>query len=107
MNEIFRHGDVLLRRIEALPTDEKLIKKADPILEYGELTGHAHRLEGGMVQVYATEGIDQTATYLSVEEQTELIHEEHDAIKLEPGTFEVVRQREFNPYERATRNVYD
>ncbi|MDP3012954.1 MAG: hypothetical protein Q8M92_01840 [Candidatus Subteraquimicrobiales bacterium] len=108
--KILRHGDILLKKLaEGEISLTGVFAKDDAILEYGELTGHAHRLVGGEVQVYKTPGVDQAATYVIVKEDigADLIHEEHDLIHLEPGTYEVVRQREHNLYSRAAQNVRD
>ena len=108
--KMFRHGDVLLRKLDnGIPEVEKLIPKPDGILEHGEMTGHAHRMVNGEVQVYATPNVDQTATYLEVKDEAgaDLVHEEHDTIHPEPGHYEVVRQREYNAYDKAVRNVLD
>src|ERR1700730_17826717 len=43
-NAIYRQGDVLIRRIKSLPT-QKAQPRLTGILAYGEVTGHAHRLE--------------------------------------------------------------
>ena len=38
---------------------------------------------------------DSGQKYVSAHEDTRLIHEEHLPIKLEPGNYEVIRQREY------------
>ena len=44
--------------------------------------------------------------YLRVgEEGVRIIHEEHDPIILDPGNYEIVRQREYSPEQ--IRNVAD
>lgn len=98
-NMQFRHGDLLLERIDSIPKAAKK-RNSDVILE-GEATGHAHRLIGGAVldlegQAFVT--VPKTAT---------VVHEEHNTITLPPGDYAVIRQREYNPYERAARNVAD
>ena len=46
MSKMYRHGDVLLIKIDKLPDNAKFkVKKGNIILE-GEVTGHAHRLKG-------------------------------------------------------------
>ena len=110
MPELYRHGDILLKRVSAMPKNEKLIKRAEPIVEYGEVTGHAHRLIGE-VEVYAEQESGQTANYVVVPDTAtkpaQLVHEEHDTIELSPGVYEVTRQREYNPYSQEARRVID
>ena len=114
---ILRHGDVLLRTISEIPNKESLKVKADNVLEYGEVSGHSHQLIGATdaITVYTDPATEQTADYVEIDasqlvntaETVTLVHEEHNAIQLEPGAYEVVRQRELNPYEDAVRNVMD
>lgn len=100
--ELYRQGDVLIRRIDRLP-EQKPVKRASGHILEGEATGHIHRLEDvSQAEVLeAGEGL-----YLRVgEEGVRIIHEEHAPIVLPPGNFEVVRQREYAPEE--IRNVAD
>lgn len=114
---ILRHGDVMLVKIDQLPEKETLKRKADNVLEYGEVSGHSHQLVGpeGTIAVYSDTETEQTADYVEIDASllevpgatVELIHEEHNTIELEPGFYEVRRQRELNPYDQAVRQVMD
>jgi metal-responsive CopG/Arc/MetJ family transcriptional regulator len=110
MPEIFRHGDILLKRVDKMPQKKGLVKRSEPIVEYGEVTGHSHRLVGE-VEVYAEKESGQTANYIVVPETAtkpaQLVHEEHDTIELTSGVYEVTRQREYNPYSKEARRVLD
>ncbi len=44
MHEIYRQGDVLIRRIQNLPK-QTATPRLNGILAYGEVTGHAHKVE--------------------------------------------------------------
>jgi hypothetical protein len=94
-----RHGDLLLERIDSIPKGAKE-RNTNVILD-GEVTGHAHRLIGGAILDH------EDRAYLSVPKTATVIHEEHNTITLPPGDYVVTRQREYNPYERAARNVVD
>lgn len=98
---LYRQGDVLIRRIAALPT--KLTPRKSGILVEGEVTGHAHRVE----TLEATEVYEVgPSLYLRVgEEGVRIVHEEHAPITLPPGNYEVFRQVEYSPAE--LRNVAD
>lgn len=86
-----RQGDVLLTPVAKLPKGAKPQTHDGPaVLAYGEVTGHAHTVERG--QLY-TDG--EGLTYLTVEELTEVRHQEHGAIALDPGVYRVTRQREW------------
>jgi hypothetical protein len=114
---ILRHGDVMLVKIDQLPKKETLKRKADNVLEYGEVSGHSHQLVGpeGAITVYSDTETEQTADYVVIDadqltapgETVKLIHEEHNTIELEPAVYEVRRQRELNPYDQAVRQVMD
>lgn len=93
----YRQGDVLLVRTNALPAAAKpeVLAEDRIVLAYGEVTGHAHCLSPNAATLYAL----NNERYLEVRQPTDLIHEEHAALKIEPGIFKVVRQREYTPQE--------
>ena len=91
--KMHRQGDVLFVKIDTLP-EEALSERKNAILVEGEVTGHAHRLKGG--KVWETEaGILFVAAVVG----SQIVHEEHHTIDLEPGYWHVVRQREYSPEE--------
>lgn len=100
--EIYRQGDVLIRRISSLPT-QKAAPRATGILAYGEVTGHAHRVE----DLTRAEVLEVGAgLYLRVgEEGVRVVHEEHAPIDLPAGNYEIEIQKEYSPAE--IRNVAD
>ena len=89
MSVMYRQGDLLFRKIKSIP--KKVKKKDDDIIVKGEVTGHAHRLVNGVI--YET----WNQMYLEANPGATVVHEEHDSIELDPGFYEVVRQREFDP----------
>lgn len=100
--KLFRQGDVLIRAIPSLPSAE-LEKQKDGILAHGEVTGHAHRIADlAAAQLF----VCGDGMFLTVGEGgVAIVHEEHGAIDLAPGAYEVIRQREYSPEE--IRNVAD
>jgi hypothetical protein len=101
-NAIYRQGDVLIRRIQSLPK-QMAQPRLTGILAYGEVTGHAHKVED-LAQAEVLE--IGNGLYLRVgEEGVRVVHEEHGAITLPPGNYEVEIQREYTP--EAIRNVAD
>lgn len=106
--QTFRQGDVLLVRIDVLPSDAAPCTiKGDVILAYGEVTGHAHRLAPATVKPFAKGGAwSPTAErFIQALEGAQLTHEEHATIALPPGNYRVVQQVEYTPEE--IRNVAD
>ena len=98
---LYRHGDVLLAAVPALPANAKPVLGL--ILAHGELTGHAHRIrEAGEAQLFTQGGF----TYLRVTAAAAtLVHEEHRPIELPTGVYRVWQQREYTP--TAIRTVLD
>lgn len=113
MNKQYRHGDILLIRIEELPKSKKFKTKKGKVILEGEVTGHAHRLKGNAKILEKAERIinpsptgslpvrnipmrSQIIGYAVVKEPTELIHEEHNTITIPAGIYEIRRQREYD-----------
>jgi len=113
MNKHYRHGDILLIKIDKLPENMKFKTKKNKVILRGEVTGHAHRLRGNAKILEKAERIinpsptgslpvrnipmkSQIIGYAVVKEPTELIHEEHNTITLPVGTYEIRRQREYD-----------
>jgi len=97
----YRHGDLLIIEVENIPESAKKVKHK--ILSEGEVTGHAHRLTG---KASVFEDTDGTLYFNAVADAT-VTHEEHGTIPLAPGIHKVIRQREYDYYEKAVRNVED
>lgn len=99
MNTLKRQGDILLERVEkeGAVTARPI---PDGIIERGEATGHAHKLEGGtLVQ-------GGGSMFAMVPEGGRVTHQEHETLELEPGVWLVHRQSEYvGPDEMQT--VYD
>jgi hypothetical protein len=90
MNEHFRQGDVLLIKLDELPSG--LVLK-DKVLAYGEVTGHKHRFESEQVCVFKD---GQEQQFVKVEKTSPLLHEEHGTINVPKGVYRVVLQRELD-----------
>ncbi len=95
--KLFRQGDILLERIDALPESAIQESITGPvILAHGESTGHNHAIHSGNVRLFKTD----LATFIEVEGSlVQLTHEEHSPIALEPGVYRMTRQREYTPDE--------
>lgn len=86
--KFYRQGDVGLQQIDKLPKGLKVIKSL--VLVLGEATGHKHQLKTG--RVFQD---DKGLMFLKLAKATELIHEEHQTIKLPKGFYSIIRQREY------------
>lgn len=102
----FQQGDVLLKRVDAVPANAK--KRAATngrfVVAEGETTGHAHVLEA----TPAVEMFERNGTlYLKVLEATPMTHEEHLPQVVEPGVYEVGIVKEVDPFTDEVRAVRD
>ena len=98
-----RQGDVLLVRRDK-PRGAGLLPRENGsvVLAHGEVTGHKHQLRGPQVAYFRDSGNE----YITITGAPEsLVHEEHSAIPLPPGDFELGQQVEYSPAE--LRNVAD
>lgn len=105
----FRHGDVLIRKIEAIPTDavEAKADKRGLVLAEGEITGHHHRITDvskGQLLISPDEAREMKM-WLRLDAPAELTHEEHETLTLPAGDYEVIKQSEYEP--EGLRNVAD
>jgi hypothetical protein len=101
MQAIYRQGDVLIKRIKAVP--QNTAKRQSGILAYGEVTGHCHKVDDLTTAEVLEVGSDM---YLRVSEDgVRIVHDEHRAIELPAGSYEVTIQKEYSP--AAIRNVAD
>ena len=116
---IIRQGDLMLRKVNSknVPKDFEYKKAGPTTIGYGEVTGHHHTLDearwlvhpGADVEQFALDGNPKVQTigeqprmFLVVdntEGNTALRHQEHAPIKVDNGTYEVIRQREYDPVE--------
>lgn len=103
VNKKAGHGDVRLHRIDNLP--DGLVPFETNALAEGEVTGHAHRMQGDACQVLVDK---KTMTrYLRVTEPSDLTHEEHHTRTVPPGTYRIGIVREADHIEGVVRRVAD
>jgi hypothetical protein len=102
--KMYRQGDVLFKEVKSVPVDGK-VRRSGHILE-GEATGHIHRVDqkqlGDADVLDCGAGLFMTVT---AEGGVSIVHEDHNTLVLPPGSYEIVRQREYSPEE--IRNVAD
>ena len=98
----YRQGDVLLVEIDQPLRTRKPINPEEGriILARGEFSGHAHAIQAREGAVKFFEGVGDRR-YLFLREIRSLEHEEQGPIVLEPGWYEVRRQREYDPVGTA------
>jgi hypothetical protein len=74
------------------------------ILAYGELTGHAHAVIGD-AELFESDVSEIGQRFLRVEQESEVVHEEHGTVTLPPGDYEIRRQHEYSPEAIRTRQA--
>lgn len=100
---IFRQGDVLLRPVTRIPEGAKPVEsQGRVVLAYGEVTGHAHAFYS-RATMFRDDGLGRT--FISAEAGAELRHEEHTALQVPPGEYELINQLQYTP--EAIRRVED
>jgi len=96
---MLRQGDILLVPVEKLPDGltEVPREKGRIVLAEGEATGHLHAIEANEATFLASDLEEIEGRFLAVEGEAavELTHPEHDTVTLQPGNYEVRRQREY------------
>jgi hypothetical protein len=104
---LYRQGDLLLERIDELPTGLKEISYSGvAVLAEGEGTGHQHVIRASGVRVF-TDPQKSRATHVEIAEALAMLeHEEHASIPLAKGAYRITHQREYVP-QRRTRPVPD
>jgi len=90
----YRQGDIFVQQIEKIASSAVKEKCKQKTVALGEVTGHSHLLRPviGVVEFFTDNG----ATLCQVEQEAELVHEEHKPIVLKKGKYKVFQQREFD-----------
>ena len=98
MKKMMRHGDVVIETVDSIPEAKLLNGRKE--LAFGEVTGHAHRVDVG--ELFETK---DGQLYLKVEKLAKLSHEEHKTLTLNPGCYKVTIKRQYIP--EGWQNVAD
>lgn len=78
-------------------------KRNDNIIGFGEVTGHTHRANGTLVEVFG----DENAMELSAPHGCNVSHEEHKPIEIPAGRYHVDGVLEYDPAMEEARRVAD
>lgn len=122
---VIRQGDLLLIPVATLPEDyvQHVTRRmtSGAIIGHGETSGHQHVIDkvqwivpdgttDGDLWDFAETGKQPAGmpVFVFADEPTELTHEEHAPLPVEPGAYQVVRQQEYAPAAPAKRRaVFD
>lgn len=111
---IVRHGEVILKAIDTLPKEAKLIEETNRYIVAHSETGHHHILatkektDLSKFKVYSWNG----ETYLEVPQMAELLHEKsgpdvHKTHEIQPNIYKVILKKEFDYFQGILRQVRD
>jgi hypothetical protein len=104
--EIYRQGDVLIVSVKEFPANLDPVERENGrvVLAHGEVTGHAHAIEGEGAALFRAPKL--MAVFITITGgPAALEHQEHDPMVIPPGVYRVIRQRKYAPEE--IRNVAD
>lgn len=120
--QTFRQGDVLLVRIDQLPSNAAPAprERGRIILAKGEAHGHAHAIRNADASAFRMESAEGDLSNRALVDfvvvgggGADLNHElrngakaDHEPVSLEPGVYRVVRQREYVAPQISTQ-VWD
>lgn len=111
LKKTYQQGDLLLRRIKALPPGEaKTIAKSRLVLAHGE-SGHSHVVEDDSAELIQI----GEQMLMRISHEVTVTHEEHNAptslvpepVRLAPGIWEIGRVKEYDYFALMERQVRD
>jgi len=111
VKKLAAQGDVLFRRIKALPDGLREVELQDgkAVVAHSE-TGHDHAVHNGEAKLFQKLEADPMICYLAITgEHADVVHhrsfDTHQTLRLLKGNWEVRRQREWTP--EGLRRVED
>ncbi len=108
IGSLYRQGDVLLVPVAALPrrTHPQDGPEGRHVLALGEATGHSHTMGADRVRCFREDGTGRAFVEVPGPDHAELVLQELDPVRFEPGLYEVRLHREYRP-ERDPYHVMD
>ena len=97
-DENIHQGDVYLVRIEEFP-EGKIKHIRNDIVAFGEITGHAHKIEGCEIVEIAGK------RFCCVKTDSVITHQQHPKEDVSKGNYEIRIQKEYFP--EGLKNVID
>ena len=101
-DRIFRQGDLLISRVEEIPTNA--VAKSTNVIATGEKKFHQHQLIGSH-KIFETP--DSGTIYFEAKEEVSLDHPEHNKISIPKGLYTVTHERSHNPFDLVYEEVFD
>jgi hypothetical protein len=101
-----RHGDILLSKVDSLPTGKEIPHEGEYVLAYGEVTGHRHRVcvkEKSDMKVINANGV----IFMQLTVDAPLVHEEHKTIEIPKGIYRIGNEQEYDYCSHEIKQVTD
>lgn len=106
--KLIQQGDVLIYSNAQIPQDAEEVNPVNGrlILAEGETTGHAHAI---VLADYPNSKLFKTSsgTFLRIHDPVILKHEEHNAVEIASGDYQVKIVQELDPFSEEIRAVQD
>jgi len=98
IRKVFQQGDVLFYLIDELPQSRKKKKverkvRGNLVIDEGETPGHFHAVVEEDVEKVELYSLDEIL-HVVADDEVEVVHPEHETVKLPKGVFEVGKVRE-------------
>lgn len=122
-----RQGDILFKLCNEKPKAQ-IKKHAQLTVALGEATGHHHTLyPEGTVKIFKAikettcieklgdgkapniieEFFNDGKRFIKLDAEWLLRHQEHKELKIGPGTYEIITEREYDPFAKIMKKVVD
>ncbi len=100
-----QHGDVLLKKVTRLPKGCEQVKARNGrlVIAEGEATGHSHTIVADRAILYELKG----ELYVEVLEPVTIEHQEHKALPIPEGIYQIGRVKEHDYIADMERQVRD
>lgn len=104
---LIQQGDVLIRSVDSIPNSAKEVPRirGKLVLAEGEASGHLHAVAEPHAKLF--EDKDQGKVFLMADADIVVKHDEHKAVTVPPGQFEVYRVNEYDHFAEEARQVAD
>ncbi len=103
-----QQGDVLLQEILKLPMGAtQTPTQGRIILARGEKTGHSHVISSDQTKLWTLTRNGVSEMYLEVLAPVTIVHDEHKALPIPPGIYQVGRVKEYDYFSQMERQIED
>lgn len=99
--KFYRQGDVIFHETSEVKGEE-VEQKGEYVVAVGEATGHSHTLLCEAMTIKKDK-----RNFAVLEQEAEIIHQQHKKLKIEKGQYAQVQEREVDHFSNTVRKVVD